>query len=100
MPSKLAQGDIVHIEATVEMDAGDALGIIVRLPTGSETRLRIAKTLVKHSEPGPLKAGDAVYRVVAKKRVDGVIEHRSGSMAWVRFGDQHAVEPVEALVRL
>ncbi|MBB2965011.1 hypothetical protein [Methylobacterium sp. R2-1] len=81
------------------IDSTDAVGVIVRGQNGAETRVRVAKTSIKHSEPGPLKAGDSVYKTVAKKRVEGVVEHRSGSMAWVRFGDTHAVGAVEALTR-
>ncbi|HZY68162.1 MAG TPA: hypothetical protein VFE52_06220 [Devosia sp.] len=98
--SKLRQGDVVHVEATVEIDTTDAVGIIIRSQTGAETRVRVAKSAIKHSEPGPLKAGDAVFKMVSKKRVEGVVEHRSGAMAWVRFGDTHAVEAVEALSRV
>ena len=98
--SKLRQGDIVHIEATVEIDGPESVGIILRSPNGAETRTKIAKTSIKHSEPGPLKAGDSVFKTVSKKKIEGVVEHRSGPKAWVRFGDAHAVEDVEALTRV
>lgn len=98
--SKMNQGDVVHIEAIVEMDAGDLVGLIVKTAHDADVRARVKKTAIKHHEIGPIKAGDKVAKGTGKTRKEGVVKHREGDNAWVAFGDAQSIEAVSGLSRV
>lgn len=98
--SKMNQGDVVHVEAIVEIDFGDEVSLIVRSAAGVEPRARVKKTAIKHHEIGPIKAGDKVAKGTGKTRKEGVVKHRDGDNAWVAFGDAQSIEAVSGLSRV
>lgn len=97
----MRQGDIVHVEATVEVYGGHEVVVVVKAANG-EQRVRVAKSLIKHHAPGPLKSGDRVTKPLkGKGKLEGVVEHRLGDHAWITWGDDlHSIEPVEGLTRI
>lgn len=99
MNKRFHQGDIVHIEAHVEADAHDNANLIIR-SGGTEQRVRVAKSLVRHHENGPVRAGHTVYKKVKTGKIEGVVQHRVGDLCWVQWGDDaHSVEPAGNLSR-
>jgi hypothetical protein len=100
LPAKLRNGDVVHVEAAVEMDAGDAITLVVRGARGVDQTVRVLRSSLKHYEPGPIRAGDKVLKKIKSGRIEGEVVYRLGTDAWVRWGeDTHTVEQVEGLTR-
>lgn len=101
--TKYSQGDIIHVEATVEVDGGEIANVVIKGLQGNDYRCRIPKSLVRSHERGPIKAGDKVKKSLkGKGKLEGTVLHREGDLVWVKWGDEaeaNTVEDVSILTR-